>query len=259
MEQRQREGPIPLSEAEDALIVVNRRGLEGRMGFALDLECRTDPSNSPDSQIGRQPKPRPNIRVQACWTLTLFVVCSRRATSAITLQASAKAASVASSSARCSVVGASLQAIVRTVSIKDIISHANVTYKHRLKPKRFLVWDKSPRSTAQPTFLSITMQVCEASPRRYLRTGSVAIRRLLDSRARGGCQCACPRAASAEEAATGEDAMLPAASCWCHGQRGAGRWLATRGAAPGPITVRVPQGTRGDSHDRPACPRSPGL
>src|SRR6266446_2550841 len=50
------------------------------------------------------------------------------------VQASAKATSVASISARCSGVCASLQASVRMVSIENIISHTNVTYQRRLKP-----------------------------------------------------------------------------------------------------------------------------
>ncbi len=56
VQERQAKRPVPLSKAENALIVVNRRGLKRRMGFALDLQRRTHASDSPDGEIGGQAK-----------------------------------------------------------------------------------------------------------------------------------------------------------------------------------------------------------
>jgi hypothetical protein len=45
LEQGQAEGPIPLTKAEDALIIGNRRGLKRGVGFALDLQGGADAGN----------------------------------------------------------------------------------------------------------------------------------------------------------------------------------------------------------------------
>src|SRR5262245_12399487 len=56
VEQRQTKGPVPLAQAEDALIVINRGGRKRRVGFALDLQRGPHPSDSTDSQVCRQTK-----------------------------------------------------------------------------------------------------------------------------------------------------------------------------------------------------------
>src|ERR1043165_566137 len=71
VEQGQTEGPIPLSEAEDALIIVNRRWCKGRVGFALDLECCTHTRNGTDRQIGRQPKTAAHVLIAGMLDLHL--------------------------------------------------------------------------------------------------------------------------------------------------------------------------------------------
>ena len=63
VQERQTEGPIPLAEAEDALIVVNRRGFKRRMGLALDLQCRTDTRNGTNGKVRRQTKAVPHVLI----------------------------------------------------------------------------------------------------------------------------------------------------------------------------------------------------
>ena len=63
MQQRQAERPIPLAETEDALVIVNRGGFKGRMGFGFDLECRTHAGNGANRQIRRQAELCPDIHV----------------------------------------------------------------------------------------------------------------------------------------------------------------------------------------------------
>jgi hypothetical protein len=63
--QGQAEGPVPFPETEDALIVVDRGRIEGRMGFRLDLEGGTDTGNGTNRQIGRQAEALPHLAV-AC-------------------------------------------------------------------------------------------------------------------------------------------------------------------------------------------------
>ena len=63
MKERQAEGPIPLPEAENALIVVNRRRRKRGVGFALDLQGSADAGNRSNGQVGRQPKAAPDLSV----------------------------------------------------------------------------------------------------------------------------------------------------------------------------------------------------
>ena len=63
IEQRQAKGPVPRAEAEDALVIVNRGGLEGRVRSGFDLQCRTHPRNGPNRQVGRQAKAAAHLHV----------------------------------------------------------------------------------------------------------------------------------------------------------------------------------------------------
>lgn len=71
VQQCQTKGPIPLTEAKDALVVVNRGGLKSRMDFAFDLERSTHTSDSPDSQIRRQAKLCSHVHVAGMLDLHL--------------------------------------------------------------------------------------------------------------------------------------------------------------------------------------------
>ena len=63
VQERQAERPIPFPETEDTLVVVNRRGLKGRMGSGFHLQRGTDTGNGAYRQIGRQAELCPDIRV----------------------------------------------------------------------------------------------------------------------------------------------------------------------------------------------------
>src|SRR6266699_5304243 len=63
VQERQAKRPVPLTKAEDALIVVHRGWLKRRVGFALDLQGSTDTCNSPYGQVRRQAKAAPHISV----------------------------------------------------------------------------------------------------------------------------------------------------------------------------------------------------
>ena len=71
VEQGQAEGPVPLTEAEDPLVIVHRGGLKSRMGFGLDLERCADTGNGPNRKVCRQPKAHSNFGVRGMLHLDL--------------------------------------------------------------------------------------------------------------------------------------------------------------------------------------------
>ena len=91
--------------------------------------------------------------------VTLLLVWSERANAATTLQASAKATSVASSSRRCSAVGASLQARVRMVFMRKIyhIRISQVTLLAKTRESVSSSGDKSPRLPRAKAQVSVTI------------------------------------------------------------------------------------------------------
>ena len=62
-DQRQAEGPIPFSEAEDALIVVNGGRGKRRVGFGFNLQGGTDTGNGANGEIGGQAEALPHLAV----------------------------------------------------------------------------------------------------------------------------------------------------------------------------------------------------
>ena len=116
--QSQAEGPVPLAKREDPGVVIDRRRLECRVGLSGDLECGHTREQWPESPSWRtarmscEPPDKRGAGPGSCrWS-----GCARQ-TSAIWLQAAAKAASVASISVAGSGVGSSLQTMVRAVSM----------------------------------------------------------------------------------------------------------------------------------------------
>jgi len=75
MQKRQAIRPVPLTKAEDTLIVVNRGGLKRGVGFALDLHGRTDARNGSNDQVGRQAKAAAHFCVAG--VLNLHLVARR--------------------------------------------------------------------------------------------------------------------------------------------------------------------------------------
>lgn len=117
-----------IREVEGALgpvtLLVNDAGLAGPIGPAWEV----DPAERPNrSRISRW---------AACWTLALFVLPIRRAESAARSHAAANAASVASMSAACPGVGASLQMTVRVTSMARFchIDHSQTIRRAGLPP-----------------------------------------------------------------------------------------------------------------------------